>query len=65
MIDSKKVATWASDDLCWFSFFSRLSGWRTVKFQLCGFYCKAGWDVGHDGVAISIPCGRTSRPATS
>ena len=29
------------DDLCWWSFFSRLWGWRTVIFELSGFYCMA------------------------
>ena len=25
---------------CWFSFFSRLWGWRTIILQLSGFYCS-------------------------
>ena len=29
-----KVGIWAWDDLCWFSFFSRLGGWRKVIFQV-------------------------------
>ena len=35
----RKVGIWAWDDFCWFSFFSRLWGWRTVIFQPSDFYC--------------------------
>ena len=35
-----KNGIWDWDALCWRSFFSILWGWRTVIFQLSGFYCN-------------------------
>ena len=34
----QKVGIFAWDELGWFSFFSKLSGWGTVFLQLYGFY---------------------------
>ena len=35
----KSWTIWTWDDVCWFCFFPRLWGWRTIMFQLSGFYC--------------------------
>ena len=40
MQSTPKVRIWAWRDSCWCSFFSRVSGWRTVTFELPGFYCR-------------------------